>query len=155
MITDTLKNAHQYPLGVAWAKAIEFIKPLDSNTPDGEYPLNGDAMFARVMSYETKPSAKAKFEAHEKYADVQATLDRAEGIAVVDRSNLEESVPYHEANDVVFFETPATVPALVDLYPGSFAFLLPQDVHMPQLEVGESRLIKKVVVKIALSELGL
>lgn len=155
MITDTLMNAGQYPLGPAWAKAIEFIKTLNSDTPDGEYPLKGEAMFARVMSYETKSPAKAKFEAHKKYADIQATLDGAEGIAVVDINNLEESVPYSETTDVTFFEAPETVPTLVDVYPGSFAFLLPQDVHMPQLEVGEARLIKKVVVKIALPELGL
>jgi biofilm protein TabA len=155
MITDTLNNADQYPLGAAWSQAIEFIKTLDSNTPDGKYPLNGETMFAMVMSYETKPPAKARFEAHKKYADVQATLDGAEGIAVVDINNLEVSVPYNEVKDLTFFEAPEIVPALVDVYPGSFAFLLPQDVHMPQLQVGEARKIKKVVVKIALSELGL
>lgn len=155
MITDTLQNAHLYPLGDAWAKAFEFLKTLDAGSQDGEYPLNGEAMFARVMSYDTKPPSQAKFEAHRKYADIQSTLEGAEGIAVINIHQLTEAKTYDEASDVSFFETPESIPALVDVHPGSFVFLLPQDGHMPQLEVGSSRTIKKVVVKIALSELGL
>ncbi len=155
MIIDTVKNASNYPMGQAWTKAFEFIATLNRDTPDGEYPLAGETMFARVMSYDTKPPEKAVFEAHRKYADIQSTLIGAEGIAVVDISRVEESKPYNEGGDVAFFNTPDTIPTLVDMYPGSFAFLLPQDVHMPQLQVGSSQTIKKVVVKIALSELGL
>jgi biofilm protein TabA len=155
MITDKIENASNYPMGSAWTRAFEFIASLSPSTPDGDYPLDGEAMFAKVMSYETKTPEKAIFEAHRKYADIQSTLDGAEGIAIVDIQNATVSKPYHSENDVAFFETPGVVPTLVDIYPGSFAFLLPQDVHMPQLEVGASRRIKKVVVKIALSELGL
>lgn len=155
MIIDTVNNASNYPMGQAWTNAFEFIATLNGDTPDGEYPLAGEAMFARVMSYETKPPEKAIFEAHRKYADIQSTLGGAEGIAVVDISRVEESKPYNADGDVAFFNKPDTVPTLVDVYPGSFAFLLPQDVHMPQLQVGSSQKIKKVVVKIALSELGL
>lgn len=155
MITDTLSNHTHYPLGPAWEKAFEFIHTLNPSTPDGEYPLDGEAMYARVMSYHTKPPAEAVFEAHQKYADIQATLVGAEGIAVVDIHGLEITKSYNPANDVAFYAAPENVPTLVDIYPGSFAFLLPQDCHMPQLEVGQSQKIKKVVVKIALTKLNL
>ena len=155
MIIDTIKNADLYPMGKTWSKAFEFLRTLDANSPDGEYPLNGELLFARVMSYETKSHVDARFEAHKKYADIQSTLDGAEGIGIVNVNGLTEEEAYDESTDLIFFETPQTVPTLVDLYPGSFAFLLPQDAHMPQLQVDSPRLIKKVVVKIALSELNL
>jgi YhcH/YjgK/YiaL family protein len=155
MITDTLENAHLYPFGNAWQRAFEFIKSLNEDSPDGEYPLDGDLMFARVLSYETKSPDQARFEAHRKYTDIQSTLDGAEGIGVVNLLKLEEEQAYDEDKDVAFFKTPQSVPTLVDIYPGSFAFLLPHDGHMPALEIGASRRIKKVVVKIAISQLGL
>ncbi|MCB1122641.1 MAG: YhcH/YjgK/YiaL family protein [Verrucomicrobiae bacterium] len=155
MIFDSLQNASNYNMGPAWTTAFDFLKSIDADTPDGEYPIDGDTMFARVMSYETKAPADAKFEAHQKYADIQSTLIGAEGIAVVDTSKAKVRVPYDQTKDVAFFDAPETIPGLVDVYPGSFAFLLPQDCHMPQLAVGESKRIKKVVVKIALSALGL
>jgi len=155
MITDTIENSHYYHLGPVWEKAFEFLKTLNADTPEGDYPIDGKAMFAIVMSYETKEPAQARFEAHKKYADIQSTLIGAEGIAVVDTKKVDQATDYDEKRDVTFFETPETIPTLVDVYPGSFAFLLPQDCHMPQLAVGAPQRIKKVVVKIALSELGL
>jgi biofilm protein TabA len=155
MITDCLANAHNYPLGPAWEKAFDFLKTVNDSTPDGKYPIQGEDMFAMVMSYQTKKPDEAKFEAHKKYADIQSTLIGAEGIAVVDTAKMKVTVPYLAEKDVEFYETPETIPMLVDVYPGYFAFLLPQDCHMPQLAVGNPQYIKKVVVKIALTELGL
>ena len=155
MITDTIEHATHYPLGPAWEKAFAFLKTLNADTPEGDYPIDGTSIFAIVMSYETKEPDQARFEAHQQYADIQSTLVGAEGIAVVQTEGLTSSTKYDEERDVAFYETPETIPTLVDVYPGSFAYLLPQDCHMPQLAVGSPQMIKKVVVKIALSELGL
>ncbi len=155
MITDTIANASNYSLGPAWDKAFAFLETINGDTPDGDYPIDGKSIFAIVMSYETKEPDQAKFEAHQKYADIQSTLVGAEGIAVVQTEDLTATTEYEEDRDVTFYNTPETIPTLVDVYPGSFAYLLPQDCHMPQLAVGAPQMIKKVVVKIALSELGL
>lgn len=155
MITDTINNSASYSMGPAWEKAFSFLKTLNADSPEGDYPIDGTSMFAIVMSYETKQPAQGKFEAHRKYADIQSTLVGAEGIGVTQTDGLTANTEYEEERDVTFYDTPETVPALIDVYPGSFAFLLPQDCHMPQLAVGEPQMIKKVVVKIALSELEL
>ena len=155
MITDTIANAHSYSLGPAWKKAFAFLETVNADTPEGDYPIDGKLIFAIVMSYETKEPAQAKFEAHRKYADIQSTLLGAEGIAVVQTESLSANTEYEDERDIAFYETPETIPALVDVYPGSFVYLLPQDCHMPQLAVGTPQMIKKIVVKIALSELGL
>jgi len=155
MITDTIANASSYSLGPAWDKAFAFLETITADTADGDYPIDGKSIFAIVMRYETKEPDRAKFEAHKKYADIQSTLVGAEGIAVVQTEGLTSTTDYEEDRDVTFYQTPETIPTLVDVYPGSFAYLLPQDCHMPQLSVGAPQMIKKVVVKIALSELGL
>ncbi|QXD24145.1 YhcH/YjgK/YiaL family protein [Opitutia bacterium ISCC 51] len=155
MITDTIANASSYSLGPAWDKAFAFLDTINADTADGDYPIDGKSIFAIVMSYETKEPDQARFEAHKKYADIQSTLAGAEGIAVVQTEGLTSTTDYEEDRDVTFYHTPEIIPTLVDVYPGSFAYLLPQDCHMPQLAVGAPQMIKKVVVKIALSELGL
>ncbi len=155
MIIDKLDNWTQYSLGTGWQKAFEYLQTLSPTSEDGEFPIDGDLIFARIMSYPTKLPEVAAFEAHEKYADIQMTLIGAEGIAWAITDTLEISKPYNEENDVAFFKTPETNLARVDNLPGNFTFLLPQDAHMPQLQVGESMTIKKVVVKIALTELEL
>ena len=91
------------------------------------------------MSYETKEPN----EAHRKYADIQTTLIAPEGIAVVATGEAQETVTYDDEKDVAFFETPETIPILVDVYPGSFVLLLPQDCHMSQLAVGLHGSLKK------------
>jgi YhcH/YjgK/YiaL family protein len=152
MITDTIDNSHCYHLGPVWEKAFEFLKNNERRHARGRLP---NRRKGPVRHRDELPDQGARFEAHKKYADIQSTLMGAEGIAVVDTKNVDQATDYEEERDVSFFETPETIPTLVDVYPGSFAFLLPQDCHMPQLAVGAPQMIKKVVVKIALSELGL
>lgn len=155
MIIDKVANWTQYSLGAGWQKAFEYLQTLSPSSEEGEFSIDGDRIFARIMSYPTKLPEAAAFEAHEKYADIQMTLIGAEGIAWTITDTLKVSKPYDKETDVVFFETPKTNPARVNNLPGNFTFLLPQDAHMPQLQVDESITIKKVVVKIALTELNL
>jgi len=156
MIIDLLENAGQYPLGPGWTKAFDFLKSTNASTPDGEYPIDGDKIFARVMSYPTRNEAEAVLESHELYADIQMTIEGAEGIRWIPSTQLQVKDPYDADKDVTFYHHPSSLPARVDNLPGWFTFLLPQDAHMPQLTVGpSSQTVKKVVVKVALTELTL
>jgi len=156
MIIDLLANASQYPMGPGWEKAFDFLANLDANAEEGEYPIDGTKVFARIMSYHTRTEAEAVLETHEKYADIQTTLIGSEGIRWIPSKHLEIKAPYDTEKDVTFYQHPDTLPARVDNLPGWFTFLLPQDAHMPQLIVGNaSQTVKKVVVKVALTELNL
>ncbi len=155
MITDTLENAHHYPMGPAWDQSFEYIKTLTADTPDGKYPIDGDLIYACVMSYTTQPASAGMFEAHQQYADIQYAIAGLEAIAVADINRLTVSAAYDAGNDVVLFETPSAMPGQVEMHPGTFALFLPQDGHMPKIQLGEPQQIKKVVIKVALSALGL
>ncbi len=152
MITDTFANWRRYVSGPIWEKAFNFLSALDANTPDGKTLLLGDDLFAIVMSYDTRDCASALLESHRKYIDIQAALSEAEGIDWIPRDGLETKTPYDADKDAMFHHRPAgTAPAHLEMKPGRFVILYPEDAHMCQLIVdGAVRSIKKVVVKVRL-----
>ncbi len=155
---DQIANWKSYSLGEAWEKAFSFLENLSVDAEEKEYPIDGDEIFARVMSYATREeiSPDAVLEAHRKYADIQMALVDSERIAVYPTASLETKSPYDAERDVEFFKYQEPAKLQLSMYPGTFAFLLPQDAHMPQLYVTEvGAVVKKVVVKIALSRLEL
>ena len=120
--------------------------------------IDGDRLFARVMSYETRDetSLDAVLEAHRRYVDIQMALIGSERIAWYPTPSLQAKSPYDEEKDVQFFvyERPADIQ--VSVFPGTFACLFPQDAHMPQLKSdAKGGEVKKVVVKIDLDLLTL
>lgn len=152
MIVDHIKNWKSYAFGVAWEKAFAFLETLDGESEEGAFPIDGETIFARVMSYATKneTDSDAVLEAHRKYVDIQMALKKSERIACYPLHTLDAKVPYDEGKDVQFFNYEATADLQLSVYPGTFVCLLPQDAHMPQLRTGtEAAVVKKVVVKIS------
>lgn len=111
-------------------KAISYAKNLDPSTPDGRYEIEGEDLFSLVMTYDTHPAAENRFEAHEKYIDVQVVLKGEETIGVTLENNLASLEIYSEKNDVKFLESPEDSSVLV-MKPGYFAVFFPSDIHRP------------------------
>ncbi len=158
MIVDHISNWRSYSFGEAWEKAFGFLEELSSDAEEKEYPIDGDGLFARVMSYPTKGEADAGavLEAHRKYMDIQVALVDSERIAVYPEHTLAVKAAYDLEKDVVFFEYAEPAKLQLSIFPGTFACLLPQDAHMPQLHTGvPGALVKKVVVKVAMDRLAL
>jgi YhcH/YjgK/YiaL family protein len=149
MIVDLIRNWQEYRLGKAWEMSFEFLENVNAKTADGEYPLKGKDIFARVMSYKTCSRKETKLEAHRRYVDIQFTLAGAEIIEWRPLSNLKIKTPYDKEKDVEFYQKPSTSATGLFMSPGSFAVFFPQDAHMPKLMAGNTpATIKKVVVKI-------
>ena len=149
MIVDRLENWEKYHFGKNWKTAFEFLMSLTPDIKDGEYPLRGKEIFALVMSYETRGSEKAVLEAHRKYVDIQTVISGRERIEWFPANILLTDIKYDESKDAEFYNYSDNCPAKIDIYPGTFAALFPQDAHMPSIMVGDSpELIKKVVVKL-------
>ena len=83
MIYDRIEKLHEY-LDLADYKLIRasFLKRINSDMEERIYPIDGDRIYARVMSYDTKEPSDCKLEAHDKYIDIQCTIIGAEGIDV-------------------------------------------------------------------------
>ena len=156
MIVDHIDNWKRYSFGSTWELAFSFLEGLTPESEERRYDLDGDDVFAIVMSYPTKreTDANAVLEAHRKYVDIQMALVGSERLAMYPTHSLNVKTPYNAERDVEFFmyEKPAKIQ--LGMFPGTFACLLPQDAHMPQLTMGDAGVeVKKVVVKIALDRL--
>ena len=151
MIYDDIANASTYRLGHAFAKAIDFIRSLNADTPAGPVSIDGDRITANVMTYDTEDATPDRLEVHRKYVDVQAVIRGNETLYACSGSGLAVHSAYNEKNDCGFL-VPAGGKPLVKLAmkPGNFAVFFPQDAHMGKgAEHAGAQNILKVVVKIA------
>ena len=150
MIIDDLCNYKNYHFGPAWEVAFNFLSSLTIDSTEQKYQLQGDDIFAQVMSYSTHSIGEAVLEAHRSYVDIQMLITGRELIGVMAKDKLTVTTPYHKKKDVEFYEYSAEIDAVkLQLSPDRFAMFLPQDAHMPCLISADSpELVKKVVVKI-------
>ncbi len=149
MIIDKLENWEHYHYGPGWKRAFEFLLSLTSVSDEKKYNLQDDEIFAKVMSYKTRTPETAVLETHRKYVDIQTVLKGGEGIEWSPRDDLVVDTAYDKSKDAEFYKRICPGPARVDVFPGTFVMLFPQDAHMPALMIEEKpELIKKVVVKI-------
>lgn len=159
MIVDHIENWNKYALGATWEKVFEFLLQLPVDAEEKRYEIDGDDVFAIVMSYPTREegSEGAILESHRKYADVQMTLRGGERIACFPTHTLAVKEAYIADRDVEFYQIEKKADLQLTMRPGTFALLLPQDAHSPQLCVdgNDGVVVKKVVVKIRLDLLEL
>jgi len=151
MVFNKLEHWQSTFSGPVWTRAFEHICGLSPDAEEGYTYLDGDAMFARVMEYDTRGPHEGKLESHRNYIDIQSSLIAEEGIDWFPQSSLELKQSYNPEKDVQYYHRPISVPTRVDIYSGMFAVLFPEDAHMAQQIVGDkSKLMKKVVIKVRL-----
>jgi YhcH/YjgK/YiaL family protein len=149
MIIDKVEHFQDYYFGSAWRAAFEFLSTLTPEAEDRKYPIQGDDIYAVVMSYTTFSPEMALFEAHREYVDIQTVLVGAEGFECAFCDELCIDTPYDTRADIAFYKRDLPGITRVDVYPGTFVMLYPHDAHMPGLIIGnEEKVIKKVVIKI-------
>lgn len=149
MIIDRLENLKKYIDENDMRKIDVFLKRLSPEMEEGRYEIDGDDIYARVMSYHTSPREDCKIEAHDLYIDIQSTLVGKEGIDVFHREELIEKIPYNAAKDVCIYEESAQQYITVDNLPDYFSMLYPEEAHKPQISLDKKRdIVKKFVIKI-------
>ena len=155
MVHDKIENLHKYVNEQDYEMIKSgFIDIISHDMEERIYPIDGERIYARVMSYDTKDPSICKLEAHEKYIDIQCTITGAEGIDIYDRSQLTISEPYNTEKDVVFYEKKADVLlAHTNNFEGYFTLLMPDEAHAPQQRVGDISRVKKFVIKYAVESL--
>lgn len=151
MIYDDIGNASAYRLGPAFARAVDFIRSLNADTPPGPVSIDGDRITANVMTYDTADTVPDRLEVHRKYVDVQAVIRGEETLYACSGAGLAVHSAYSGKNDCGFLVPSAEKPLVkLAMKPGSFAVFFPQDAHMGKgAEHGGAQNILKVVVKIA------
>jgi len=149
MIIDKIENYTHYHFGPAWQRTFEFLGTLTPDSPDGRYEIEGEDIFAIVMSYHTSAPESAVFESHQRYVDIQTVITGCEGFECAFADELNVVTPYDASKEAAFYERTSPGRTRVDVFPGTFVMLYPHDAHIAGLMVGTgSKLVKKVVVKV-------
>ncbi len=151
MILTTLDEADAFAsLAPGIAAGIAWLRAFDPATPDGRHPIDGDAVFALVSSYDTGPATEKRFEAHRRHLDLQYVVSGAERILHAPLDGLEVSEPYSDENDIVFFADPKASSSLL-VPAGALAVFHPNDAHKPGCMAGGRDAVRKVVVKVRIA----
>ena len=149
MIFDHLSNISLYKnLSPDISAGLTYLHQLSPDIAPGTYQLT-PRVKAIVSEYETKVKNEVGFEAHRKNIDIQYLLKGEERIACMPIEKLTETEPYSEEKDVAFYAAEGVAAQTMTIGGGYFAIFFPQDGHMPQLSVDEPKVVKKVVVKVA------
>ncbi|HHE41381.1 MAG TPA: DUF386 domain-containing protein, partial [Dehalococcoidia bacterium] len=74
MILDRITNGERYAcLSRDFARAFELLKQGDiARKEEGKYEVEGNRLYFMVQNYITKLAEERRFEAHRRYADIQA-----------------------------------------------------------------------------------
>jgi len=115
---------------------------------DGRQAIDGDEIYALLMTYNSEPETVRSFEAHRRYIDVQFILAGRETIFWVPTEELAATGDYSDEKDIVFLSGEAR--ARLQLTPGSFAVFYPEDAHKPNCAWDAPERVRKVVVKVRL-----
>ncbi len=106
-----------------------------------------EGVFALEQAYEAKPPVEGKWEAHERYIDVQVVVSGRELMGVIEVTELKLIEDYRAERDLMFFG-PASGGSTLKVGPGGVAVFFPADGHMPSLADGAPGVVRKTVVKV-------
>ena len=149
MIVTNRDHALDYlGLGARMDRALRFIAETDiASLEDGNHLIEGEEVRVKVQHMQTKPLDAAKLEAHNDFADIQMLLEGEESIGWCFRTaELKETEAVPE-RDIYFYEGEF---AKLDLKPGQFVIVFPDDVHAPGLATEAPSGIRKAVFKVKL-----
>jgi biofilm protein TabA len=113
--------------------------------------IEGDELYLIVQCYRTRSRTQGRYEAHQRYTDVQYICEGQEWIETCDlRALLGGQIPTYNAKGDLFFALGSEAQAGAQLHAGEGVVLFPNDAHAPCLsadgDVGG--LVRKIVVKI-------
>lgn len=153
-LSDVTAQKSIFPAVVV--RAIEALQELDLLTMEpGRYELEGDQLFLLIQDVETRTFDESKSEVHGKYADIQMPLTASErygyalpqiGLAAIEDCLESKDFAFYKKVDNEFFMT---------IEPGTFVLFIPGELHRSCLSVGEKTTLRKAVIKIHSSLLGL
>lgn len=146
MIHDTLAHLSRYEgMHPGVLQGLKFLAQTDfKNLPDGRVEIDGDNVFANIMTVQTKPDNDTP-EAHRRYIDIQYLDTGLEQIAVGPLEAMREEVEARPQGDIWFYHGDLDKITIGD---GRFAVLFPGDAHAPGIAVGAPATVRKVVVKV-------
>lgn len=146
MIYDTLAHIHRYEgMHPGVMQGLRFLAETDfSQLPDGRVDIDGENVFANLMTCQTKESNDTP-EAHRRYIDIQYLIEGEELVAVGPLEMMNEEAEARPDGDIWFYHGPLCPVAIGK---GRFVVVFPEDAHAPSIAVGQPAPVRKCVVKV-------
>ncbi len=141
----------QYHLNkIWWEKAFSYLKETDlAALKPGKHLIDGENVFATVSEGPTKDLVQTKWEAHKKYLDIHYVIEGKEKIGIAPVSSASVLQEYDSAKDIAFYTSKGKY---FQSSPGTFFIAFPTDAHRPGVKAKGYDKIKKIVIKIRVSE---
>ncbi len=148
MINDSLKNSEKYAvLGEDFKRVFDFLSTLTDKTETGRYDVS-DRAFVNVSEGMTRKRSDARYEVHDKYADVQYMISGRENIDICGEEKLTVTEDMTSENDIRFLSGDPGF-STVYLESGDFAVIFPGEAHRPLTAVDDVPVsVLKAVAKI-------
>ena len=152
MLLDHLHHAHHY-YGISpnLALALQWLEKNQSalaTMENGQYPIDGENVYAIVNSYDTKTPDQCGWEAHKVYCDIHYSVQGGERIAYAPIHTMTQTQAYNAGKDYSLYTGTGDWLAVCE---GMFCLLLPQDIHAPGAMLDkQTAFLKKVVIKLKL-----
>lgn len=149
MVFDKLGNLGKYVTQEQFQKIDKFLKLLAPEMEEGFYEIDGESIYAKVMSYPTSLRENCKIEAHDKYIDIQSSLVGVEGIDIFNRDELIILEAYNPDKDAAFYQETKAPNASINNVAGYFSMIFPEEAHRPKISVDQQcERVKKFVIKV-------
>jgi YhcH/YjgK/YiaL family protein len=152
MIFTSKENLERYKvISANMSAAIEYLLKISTENLEPCKTNIDSNMYMMVQCYDTCTWEQGKFEAHDRYIDIQFYLSGEEFVYVEDRLKLNISEPYDAERDVVKFHDISVSPVKLRMKPGTVAIFFPEDGHKPNCMIDKSpEPVKKIVMKVKL-----
>mgnify|MGYP000002021626 FL=1 len=141
-LQDSARIEALHPL---FKQLFDYVKSHDLlHTPCGRIELDGSNLFINNVNPTCVKAPEQVLEVHRNYIDVHILLEGKERIgwkALEDVSQLKQA--YQEEGDCALYSDTPT--CFVDLLPGQFLIVYPEDPHAPV--IGEGK-IRKLIAKV-------
>ena len=126
-------------------KAFDYVKSHDLlHTPCGRIEVEGDDLFINNVNPECVAPDEQVLEVHRDYIDIHVLLEGEETIGWKPLSDVnDERKAYSEADDCALYGDAFSTS--VNLVPGQFAIVWPEDAHAPVIGKGN---IRKLIIKV-------
>ena len=154
MIFGHISQPNPCRLPAAIETALDFLRTTDfSQLSPGVVEIDGKTIFAQVIDLTTREHHENRPEVHRRYLDIQFLAWGEEKIGIaIDTGNNQISESLLEQRDIIFYHASENE-SFIEMTPGSYAIFFPQDVHRPACIKNKETAIRKIVVKVAVSEL--
>lgn len=148
MIVSNLQNSQRIEkLHPLFGLLFDYVKTHDLLHAElGRIEIDGDNLFINNVFPECVEREKQVLELHRDYIDVHILLEGKETIGWKAIEDLTSEVkPYEKDGDCALYSDVPTT--FVDLLPGQFAIVYPEDPHAPVIGQGK---IRKLIAKVKL-----